>query len=64
MFHSFMITCTFVLSVQVELFLFLSWMLHKFIFLPSKEGSLPDLKGVDGFTRYPAPYQIRAEKRN
>ncbi|XP_020622991.1 steroid 17-alpha-hydroxylase/17,20 lyase-like [Orbicella faveolata] len=49
---------------KVELFLFLSWMLHKFTFLPSKEGNLPDLKGVDGFTRSPAPYRIRVEKRN
>ncbi|XP_078383120.1 steroid 17-alpha-hydroxylase/17,20 lyase-like [Oculina patagonica] len=48
---------------KVELFLFLSWMLHKFTFLPSENGTLPDLKGVTGFTRYPAPYQIRVLKR-
>jgi len=47
----------------VELFFFLSWMLHKFTFLPSKAGSLPDLKGVAGFTRFPAPYQIRVQER-
>ncbi|KAL9961780.1 hypothetical protein ACROYT_G030799 [Oculina patagonica] len=35
---------------KVELFLFLSWMLHKFTFLPSENGTLPDLKGVTGFT--------------
>ncbi|KAJ7369749.1 hypothetical protein OS493_036641 [Desmophyllum pertusum] len=43
---------------KVELFLFLSWMLHKFTFLPKEEGSLPDLKGVSGFTRYPAPIKL------
>ena len=49
---------------QVELFLFLSWMLHKFTFLPSEKGSLPDLKGISEFTRTPAPYKIRAVKRD
>ncbi|XP_078383121.1 steroid 17-alpha-hydroxylase/17,20 lyase-like [Oculina patagonica] len=48
---------------KVELFFFLSWMLHKFTFLPSEDGILPDLKGVSGFTRYPALYQIRVVKR-
>ncbi|XP_074607435.1 steroid 17-alpha-hydroxylase/17,20 lyase-like [Acropora palmata] len=48
---------------KVELFLFVSCMLHKFTFLPAEDGSLPDVKGVSGFTRYPAPYKIRVEKR-
>ncbi|RMX55531.1 hypothetical protein pdam_00022751 [Pocillopora damicornis] len=48
---------------KVELFLFLSWMLHRFTFLPSEDGNLPDLKGENGFTRFPAAYKIRVEKR-
>ena len=40
------------LFLQVELFFFLSWMLHKFTFLPQENGVLPDLRGVDGFTRF------------
>ncbi|PFX14977.1 Steroid 17-alpha-hydroxylase/17,20 lyase [Stylophora pistillata] len=48
---------------KVELFLFLSWMLHKFTFLPPADGSLPDLKGKTGFSRYPADYRIRVVKR-
>ncbi|XP_068737026.1 steroid 17-alpha-hydroxylase/17,20 lyase-like [Montipora capricornis] len=48
---------------KVELFLFVSWMVHKFTFLPSVDGSLPDLKGISGFTRFPAPYKIRVLKR-
>lgn len=50
-------------SLKVELFLFLSWMLHRFTFLPSEDGNLPDLKGENGFTRFPAAYKIRVEKR-
>ncbi|XP_058973559.2 steroid 17-alpha-hydroxylase/17,20 lyase-like [Pocillopora verrucosa] len=48
---------------KVELFFFLSRMLHNFTFLPQEKGVLPDLKGVDGFTRFPAPYNIRVKKR-
>ena len=55
--------CIVILYFQIEMFLFLSWMQHKFTFLPSKEGSLPDLKGLIGLTRYPAPYEIRVEQR-
>ena len=51
------------LFLQVELFFFLSRILHKFTFLPQENGVLPDLKGVDGFTRFPAPYNIRVQKR-
>ena len=49
------------LFLQVELFFFLFRML--FTFLPQENGVLPDLKGVDGFTRFPAPYNIRVKKR-
>ncbi|KAL9961782.1 hypothetical protein ACROYT_G030801 [Oculina patagonica] len=49
---------------KVELFFFLSWMLHKFTFLPSENGTLPDLSGVSGVTRFPSPYQIRVVKRH
>ena len=52
------------LFLQVELFFFLSRMLHKFTFLPQENGVLPDLKGVDGFTRFPAPYNIRVKNGN
>lgn len=48
---------------KVELFLFLSWMLHRFTFLPSEDGSFPDLKGKFGLTRFPAAYKIRVVKR-
>ncbi|XP_022791291.1 steroid 17-alpha-hydroxylase/17,20 lyase-like isoform X2 [Stylophora pistillata] len=48
---------------KVELFLFLTWMLHKFTFLPSEEGTVPDLKGHTGLTHFPALYKIRAKKR-
>ena len=44
--------------------MFLSWMLHKFTFLPSEEGSPPDLEGVSGFARYPALYKMRVLKRD
>ena len=61
-YESFTILIVFVFS-KVELFLFLSWMLHKFTFLAPVDGSLPDLRGKTGFSRYPADYKIRVVKR-
>ena len=50
---------------KVEIFLFLSWMLHKFTFLPAEEGQdHPDLKPLRGISQFPAPFKIRAVKRN
>ncbi|KAL9961775.1 hypothetical protein ACROYT_G030793 [Oculina patagonica] len=48
---------------KVEIFMFLSWMLHNFTFLPSQNEKLPDLKGIFGISGYPASYKIRAVKR-
>ena len=48
---------------KVELFLFLSWMLHKFTFVPEENQGPPELKGIVGVTQYPKPYKICAMKR-
>ncbi|EDO40136.1 predicted protein [Nematostella vectensis] len=51
---------------KAELFLFLSWMLQKFHFVPEEgEGQTPPIiKAVKGFTQNPAPYKIKAVPRN
>ncbi|EDO43314.1 predicted protein [Nematostella vectensis] len=49
---------------KVELFLFLSWMLHKFRFV-GEEGKPPPTMEVNaGFTQSPKKYKIRAIERN
>lgn len=48
---------------KVKLFLFVSWMLQKFSFVPEVHGCPPDLKGVFSITQFPAPYKICAVKR-
>lgn len=48
---------------KVKLFLFVSWLLHKFTFVPAEDGCPPSLKGVFSITQFPAPYRIRAIKR-
>ena len=48
---------------KVELFLFLSWMLHQFTFVPADDQGPPNLKGFTGFAQYPGSYKIRAIKR-
>lgn len=50
---------------KVELFLFLSWMLQKFKFVAEEDGPPPNLRGIfNSIIQYPAPYMIRAIKRN
>ena len=48
---------------KVELFLFLSWMLHKFTFFPEENQGPPELKGLVGIINSPKPYKIRIAKR-
>ena len=48
---------------KLELFLFLSWMLHTFTFVAGNDGP-PVLKGLTGFVQYPQFYKIRAIKRD
>ena len=45
---------------KVELFLFVSWMLHKFTFV-GEDGHPPNAKGT--FIQFPSAYKIRAMKR-
>ena len=48
---------------RVELFLFVSWMLHKFTFVSEEDSFPPELKGICSGTQFPVPYKIRAIKR-
>lgn len=48
---------------KVKLFLFVTWLFHKFMFVPAEDGCSPSLKGVFSITQFPAPYRIRAIKR-
>lgn len=48
---------------KVKLFLFVTWLFHKFTFVPAEDGCSPSLKGVFSITQFPAPYRIRAIKR-
>ena len=48
---------------KMELFIFLSWMLHKFTFEPEDGQNPPQLKPCRAFVQFPAPYKIRAIKR-
>ena len=45
---------------KIELFLFVSWLLHKFTFIAA-DGHPPKVKGT--FIQFPSPYKIRAIKR-
>lgn len=45
---------------KVEMFLFVSWLLHKFTFV-AEDHHPPNLKGA--FIQFPSPYKIRAIKR-
>lgn len=47
---------------KVELFLFLSWILHGFTFVAEGRDP-PELKGVVGIINSPKPYNIKALKR-
>ena len=56
-------TCAGEPFAKMELFVFLSRMLHKFTFVP-EEGQDPlQLKPLISLVQYPAPYKIRAVKR-
>ena len=48
---------------KVELFMFVSWLFHKFTFVAEKEGRPPSLKGIFSITQFPTPYKIRAIPR-
>lgn len=45
---------------KIELFMFVSWMLHKFTFI-AEDGHPPNVKGA--FIQFPSAYKIRAIKR-
>ena len=49
---------------KLEMFVFLSWMLHKFTFLPEEGQETLEIKHRRAITQYPAPLRIRAIKRN
>ncbi|XP_078374661.1 steroid 17-alpha-hydroxylase/17,20 lyase-like isoform X2 [Oculina patagonica] len=49
---------------KMEMYVFLSWMLHKFTFLPEEGQEAPEIKHRRAITQYPAPFKIRAIKRN
>lgn len=48
---------------KLEMFVFLSWMLHKFTFLPEEGQEPPEIRHRRAITQYPAPFKIRAIKR-
>lgn len=49
---------------QLQMFVFLPWMLHKFTFLPEEGKEPPQIKHRRALSQYPAPFKIRAIKRN
>ena len=49
---------------KMEMYVFLSWMLHKFTFLPEEGKEPPELKHCRALTQYPAAFKIRAIKRS
>ena len=56
-------TCAGEPLAKMELFMFLSWMLHKFTFEPAEGQNPLQLKPLRSLVQYPAPYKIRAIKR-
>ncbi|XP_076439979.1 cytochrome P450 2J5-like [Babylonia areolata] len=48
---------------KMELFLFLSAMIQRFIFLPPEDGTLPSLQGILGITVGNQPFKMRALPR-
>ena len=48
---------------KVELFLFLSFMLQHYTFVPEEEDHPPSTRGLVAFTRAPVPHLVRATKR-
>ena len=49
---------------RMELFLFLSAMVQRFIFLPPEDGEMPSFQGILGVTLSPQPFRVRAVPRN
>ncbi|CAH1266085.1 CYP2D6 [Branchiostoma lanceolatum] len=49
---------------KAELFLIFSLLLQRFTFKPPEGSPVPSAKGVFGFVRSPAPFQLVAEPRN
>ena len=49
---------------KLEMFVFLSWMLHEFTILPEEGQDHPEVRHRRAFTQYPCPFKIRAIKRN
>ena len=49
---------------KMEMYVLLSWMLHKFTFLPEEGRGPPEIKHLRAITQYPAPFNIRAIKRS
>ena len=56
-------TCAGEPLAKMELFMFLSWMLHKFTFVPEEGQKAPSLKPRRALVQFPSPYKIRAIKR-
>lgn len=49
---------------KLEMFVFLSWMLHEFTILPEEGQDHPEVRYRRAITQYPSPFKIRAIKRN
>ena len=49
---------------KMEMFVFLSWMLHKFTFLPEEGHEPPEIKHRRAITQFPDAFKIRAVKRS
>jgi cytochrome P450 family 2 subfamily U polypeptide 1 len=47
----------------MELFLFLSAMIQRFVFLPPEDGQLPSLDGIFGVMLSPKPFKVRVVAR-
>ena len=56
-------TCAGEPLAKMELFMFLSWLLHKFTIQPEEDQDPPQLKPLRAFVQYPTPYKIRVVKR-
>ena len=48
---------------RMQLFLFLSAMVQRFVFLPPEDGELPSFQGILGSTFCPQPFRVRAVPR-
>jgi cytochrome P450 len=48
---------------KIQLFLFISRLLHKFHFMVPEDSALPDLEGVFGASLTPKPFKVLTKKR-